>query len=224
MRRTPNDYINFWPGFTDILTSAFVFFIFIAVLLILKNVFDLQELYSLKAYKEDIEKKLLAFRKEFPESTTVIQNNEIKIVLNKENNGISFKSDKSDINSIESAAGIESLENIGNLVKIFLDRNGGKKQFGIVIEGYTDRVESEEYNYNLSYNRAKNIMLYWWDKCGLDPNYYDINPVGYGELWSKLAETTQDGVSSEKNRRIEIRLSPKFGEMFREKTDLKRKY
>ena len=46
-------------------------------------------------------------------------------------------------------------------------------------------------------------------------NLSDISPVGYGDLRSRLKIKTPNQVREKLNRRIEIRIVPKFGSLFK---------
>jgi len=69
----------------------------------------------------------------------------------------------------------------------------------IEIHGYTDNVGQEEYNKNLSQQRADAVRL-WLVKKGIDA--LRINTVGYGELNPISDNSTLEGRNL--NRRIEI--------------------
>lgn len=69
----------------------------------------------------------------------------------------------------------------------------------IVISGHTDTAGSEEYNYRLSLDRAKEVqsMLV---ACGLSPDSITVTSHGEGNPLVK----TGDGVPEPKNRRVEV--------------------
>lgn len=205
--------INIWPSYTDAVIGIFAVFLFFYIIFFSKNYFDLQRLVHLEEIVGKVEQDIEKFQHLFKEEKIQVEeDNEIKIILGEKSNVI-FPIDSSSISSINKS-GRDRILDIGKRLKHFLDE-GEKRFFGIVIEGYTDRSYTDEHNYILSYNRAKNIMEYWIDECELNPNKYDIIPVGFGELESKLKEWTGNGVSYSENRRIEIRLIPKFGDLFR---------
>jgi len=204
---------NVWPSFTDVILGIFLIFMIIAIIFVIKNFYDNLQLRHLEEIVGKVENEISIFKKYFVEERVEIINNEIKIVIGEESQVI-FSSNGSDPYSI-SVAGQRRLRAIGSKLKEFLDTRKDKNIFSILIEGYTDRVSTDEHNFSLSYQRAKNIMLFWRKENDLNPDIYDINPVGYGELISRLKLKTQDNIAEALNRRIEIRLVPKFGELFK---------
>lgn len=139
------------------------------------------------------------------------KNKNFRIILGKKEKVI-FPSDSSSIRTVPEL-GKKTIMKIGKKLKEFLDEKGDNK-FSIMIEGYTDTKGMMDDNYVLSYNRAKNIMKYLREKCALDPDIIDITPVGFGELKSKLKSSNKaDNTNSSINRRVEIRIIPKFSDL-----------
>jgi outer membrane protein OmpA-like peptidoglycan-associated protein len=201
---------DYWASFTDVITNLLLIFIFIFIVLIIKNYFDNVEIKRLREVVgtieddlEDLKSSFKGFEIEGPDET-----GNLRIVLGEDL--VKFASDSYDIYSIP-FDGQYLLKTIGEQIKSALQKH--PSLFTITIEGYTDRLGSNEYNYNLSYRRAKNVMIFWLDEIGLDPNENDITPAGFGELYSKLRIKTPDNVGSIENRRIEIRITPKFKEL-----------
>ncbi|MBN2613123.1 MAG: M28 family peptidase [Bacteroidales bacterium] len=69
----------------------------------------------------------------------------------------------------------------------------------IIIEGHTDNIGSDNYNLQLSVNRAKSVMKYL-GQLGIDLKYMHIK--GYGKSKPRVPNT--DDESRQKNRRIEL--------------------
>ena len=69
------------------------------------------------------------------------------------------------------------------------------------------------YNLDLSTQRAISVLRELETHVGLDPRKYDVSVAGYGEY--RLRVKTGDNVSSQENRRIEIRIVPKFDGLLR---------
>lgn len=109
--------------------------------------------------------------------------------------------------------GKKRLKNIGEKLQRFLtDQN--KRKFSIIVEGHTDSYGSYDYNLKLSFKRAKGVTDYWKKKLGFgteEDNILDLLPAGYGE--TRLFTKTQDNTKEASNRRIEIRIVPKFDAM-----------
>jgi len=205
--------VNIWPSFTDVIVSVFMVMIFIFVIFFAKNYFDIKRLKHLEDIVGKVEKELKAFEELFGEEFVKNdKNGKIKIVLS-EDSMIEFPLDSSSVSSI-SPNGQKILVEIGGKLKSFLDKQQ-RQVFAIAIEGYTDRSGEDNENYQLSYKRANSIMLFWDKKCDLDPDRYDISPVGFGEQKGKLKVDEEGRIKA--NRRIEIRLIPKFNELFNKK-------
>ena len=90
----------------------------------------------------------------------------------------------------------ESYPPLDEAVKIL--NNNAKLNF--LIEGHTDNVGTDEYNLNLSNDRAQSVLKYIVSK-GI-PNAR-ISAVGYGE--TKPVDTNETEEGKAKNRRVEIR-------------------
>lgn len=124
---------------------------------------------------------------------------------------ILFPYDRSSLNDI-SMKGREKLSRIGRKLKAFLEDQRSKTSidpFAVVLEGYTDTFGSDEYNQKLSFDRAQSVISLW-ERNGFSPNQFDIAPVGFGRLSSKLKVHRGNKTGQAPNRRIEIRLVPKF--------------
>ncbi|MBD2858203.1 OmpA family protein [Spongiibacter sp. KMU-158] len=72
----------------------------------------------------------------------------------------------------------------------------------IVVAGHTDSVGSDEYNYNLSKNRAESVVAYLVEQ-GVAPSR--LRAVGYGETRPIDDNNTEEG--RERNRRVELQLT-----------------
>ncbi|MGC9342665.1 MAG: OmpA family protein [Bacteroidales bacterium] len=69
----------------------------------------------------------------------------------------------------------------------------------ILIEGHTDDVGTEEYNYELSVNRAQSVTNYLND-LGVDDNRFIVK--GYGE--NQPVATNDTDAGRQQNRRVEV--------------------
>lgn len=211
-REHRNKQVDYWPSFTDVITNLLLIFIFIFVILIIKNYFDNVEIQRLKYIVGTIENDLESLKQSFTgfkiEGPDDVGN--LRIVIGEDL--VKFPSDQFEIRTLSPQAR-NVLTNVGQQIKAAFESH--PSLFTITIEGYTDTRGSTELNYDLSYRRAKSVMLYWAYKVGLDPDVYDITPSGFGEQRSKLKISTGDEVSSSKNRRIEIRITPKFKDLMK---------
>jgi len=109
--------------------------------------------------------------------------------------------------------GKEKLKKVGEKLQRFLtDQN--KAKFSIIVEGHTDTYGSYDYNLQLSFKRAKAVTDFWKEELsfGLEEDKtLDLLPAGYGK--TRLFTLTKDNVKEASNRRIEIRIVPKFDAM-----------
>lgn len=90
---------------------------------------------------------------------------------------------------------------ISNLDKLafFLDKYPDRT---IMIEGHTDNVGDENYNYTLSQRRAESVKSYLVSQ-GLDPTRVSISGLGEG---SPVADNSSD-TGRQQNRRVEVIIS-----------------
>jgi outer membrane protein OmpA-like peptidoglycan-associated protein len=208
MRRPKHDRVkDYWASFTDVITNLLLIFIFVFIVLFIKNYFDNVEIKRLRDIVGTIENDLESLKSSFKgfEIEGPDETGNLRIVLGEEL--VKFSSGSADIYSIP-IDGQYLLKDIGSQIKVALQKH--PSLFTITIEGYTDRVGKDEDNYNLSYRRARNVMTFWYMEEGLDPNQNDITPAGFGELYSKLKVKTRNNIDNTENRRIEIRITPKF--------------
>ncbi|MFQ5485928.1 MAG: OmpA family protein [bacterium] len=73
----------------------------------------------------------------------------------------------------------------------------------VTIEGHTDSIGNDQYNENLSYERAMAVKKYLLANMGLDDSR--ITAIGYGE--SKPIASNETQVGRAQNRRIDVVLS-----------------
>ena len=79
---------------------------------------------------------------------------------------------------------------------------GLDKTVYIEIEGHTDNIGSDEYNYQLGEKRAEAVRNYLNEKCGIP--LHAISVISYGESRPVAPNNTKDGRS--KNRRVVVRV------------------
>jgi len=109
-----------------------------------------------------------------------------KIVLR----GVNFDFDRAEVRGDAAVILDEAVE--------ILKRNPGRQ---IVIEGHTDWTGPEEYNQNLSENRAEAVKNYMVEN-GIEEERLSV--VGYGETQPVAPNDTRDGRS--RNRRVEMKV------------------
>ena len=84
----------------------------------------------------------------------------------------------------------------------------GTKGYIITVEGGTDSVGSEDYNYDLSQRRANAVIQYLASEKNIPA--YKIYLIGLGK--DKPVESNKTGAGRAKNRRVDIRLMTNTGE------------
>ena len=193
--------INYWPSFVDIFAS--LFFIF----LILFAVYYGKEGKAIKEIKNDIEDLKSLLRHQQGLIDWDAENNSFVI-----NESFLFEFNKSDL----SEAGKDTAKQLGKIFGTFLNMKGREKKYSIIIEGHTDSSGSPDYNNTLSLERANNLIAEMkYSMIGKISSTDLINniliPVGYGERKLKV-EPHKDDLKCAANRRVEIKIIPKFSE------------
>jgi outer membrane protein OmpA-like peptidoglycan-associated protein len=193
MNKGHKDELNYWPSFADIFAS--LFFIF----LILFSVYYTSMRKIADAAQEDIDDlktmmKALDIEKLDDDGKLVIPGD------------LLFDSGKSYIR-------VGRAEDFATKVAVQLSKYfktmERQKKYTIIVEGHTDTVDSEEYNNNLSLNRALSLISHI--EQHLDPavqGKIEFIPAGYGE--TMLLIPTADNKNEQRNRRVVIRIMPKF--------------
>lgn len=201
-----NDDLNYWPSFVDLMSSLFIVILTVFFMLFLSQ----QYLSYLVGKGEDDLQKLKEILVGKAISGVQITNDgRIKI-----GESILFKFGDAEL-TIE---GEKVIDSIGTSLKTFFEKDvTRKKKFSVVVEGHTDTYGSSSSNQELSFIRAKGVTDYWGANLSFgiqSDSLYDIFPAGYGE--SRLAVFTNDNIRSDENRRVEIRVVPKFDKMLSE--------
>ncbi|HRR98274.1 MAG TPA: OmpA family protein, partial [Candidatus Syntrophosphaera sp.] len=132
-----------------------------------------------------------------------------KLKLNKNNEiiikaDILFDFDKSELKS----ENLPTILDWRKEIKNYMEKEDRKKRYCIIIEGHTDTVGEEDYNYNLSLARSLSLIEEFKKDPFFSNSDIDLIPAAFGE--SKLAELTPDNTFNEENRRVVIRIVPKF--------------
>ncbi len=177
---------NVWPSFTDLITSIFIFAMFLLILMVVQNYISLIQLSHLheivgSIFKDldELEEAMAGEEVEVDKGTIVIKSD------------ILFPFNKWERKDIPSRA-LGDLERIGQKLKHYLERRGRSQKFRIVIEGHTDTMGPSENNDRLSYQRAQSLALLWRN-IGFTPAHYELIPAGLGESRPKI-EIKKDGV------------------------------
>ena len=188
INRTGRDTsLNVWPSFTDLITSIFIFAMFLLILMVVQNYISLVQLSHLHRIVgsifndlEDLEEEMKGEEVEVEKGTIVIKSD------------VLFPFNRWEIRDIPSQA-LEDLRRIGQKLKEYLDSRRGQK-FRIVIEGHTDTLGPSENNDRLSYQRAQSLALLWRRNIGFTPEHYELIPAGLGESNPKI-EVKRDTIT-----------------------------
>ena len=179
--------LNVWPSFTDLITSIFIFAMFLLILMVVQNYISLVQLSHLHRIVgsifndlDDLKRVMEGEKVEVEKGTIVIKSD------------VLFPFNRWEIRDIPSQA-LEDLRRIGQKLKEYLDSRRGQK-FRIVIEGHTDTLGPSENNDRLSYQRAQSLALLWRRNIGFTPEHYELIPAGLGESNPKI-EVKRDTIT-----------------------------
>lgn len=203
MRKRESQELNFWPGAVDLFSSLFVSITMIFIMVLLAHSYTQYTVGKAEEDVEDIKKKLVK------DSKVTVSNGKISI-----SEEVLFDYDEY---KLSPKANI-TLDDVGKKIGEFLltDSSNKADNYLIIVEGHTDTKGDQAYNLELSLKRAAAVVNYWEfnNNLGMRTNkYVEIIPSGFGETRPKIK--TEDNVAQSENRRIEIRIVPKFKELFR---------
>jgi len=131
-------------------------------------------------------------------ANNIIADNDIGIVVSKESINLNlgevlFESGRADVSPA-------SLDKLSKVVKFIA---GIPEKLVIVVEGHTDNIGNDQYNYLLSKMRARNVRDHLIEKTGTGNK---LSYIGYGETKPIASNSTAEG--RRKNRRVEIVIKP----------------
>jgi outer membrane protein OmpA-like peptidoglycan-associated protein len=191
MKSDNRDELNYWPSFADIFSS--LFFIFF----ILFSIFYFNYSKRVEADQKDIDD----FKSMFKSLDLELNQEKNEIIIPAD---ILFEFDKSELKSDN----LPKIRQFRKKLKNYMEVGDRKKRYCIIIEGHTDTVGDKNYNYKLSLDRSLSLIKeFKEDDFFRDPDI-DLIPAAFGE--SKLAVPTPDNTLNKKNRRVVIRIVPKF--------------
>jgi outer membrane protein OmpA-like peptidoglycan-associated protein len=191
MKSDNRDELNYWPSFADIFSS--LFFIFF----ILFSIFYFNYSKRVEADQKDIDD----FKSMFKSLDLELNQEKNEIIIPAD---ILFEFDKSELKSDN----LPKIRQFRKKLKNYMEVGDRKKRYCIIIEGHTDTVGDKNYNYKLSLDRSLSLIKeFKEDDFFRDPDI-DLIPAAFGE--SKLAVHTPDNTRNMKNRRVVIRIVPKF--------------
>jgi outer membrane protein OmpA-like peptidoglycan-associated protein len=190
MKSDNRDELNYWPSFADIFSSLFfIFFILFSIL------------YFNYSKKVEADQKDIEDFKEMVKSCKLKLNKNNEIIIPAD---ILFDFDKSELKS----ENLPTILDWRKEIKKYMKKEDRKKRYCIIIEGHTDTVGEEDYNYKLSLARSLSLIQEFKKDPFFSNSDIDLIPAAFGE--SKLAVHTLDNTFNEENRRVVIRIVPKF--------------
>jgi len=197
LSRKQNEEITVWPGYVDAMSIS----LFVILLIFVVAFIRYQYLGFLIGKGEN---DIQTLKNVFEQENFKLKDG--KIIIQEE---VLFDFDSYELKK----SGGMRLKKIGeNLQKFLLADN--KKKFSIIVEGHTDTYGSYDYNLQLSFKRAKAVTDLWKKELSFgteEDKSIDLLPAGYGE--TRLYTITKDNIKEPSNRRIEIRIVPKFDAM-----------
>jgi chemotaxis protein MotB len=201
-RRHSTEEFNVWPSFTDVVTGIFLFLIFVFIILIIQQFLYSVRLSELEKFLGTLEEEMGALQKEFSKESGIgVDVKQGRIILPEQ---ILFDFGS----SVIKPSSEKKLKRVGELLKKALDRQ--KDLLYVSIDGHTDSFGSYEYNLDLGSKRATAVLNFLTYNAEINPMVYDISANTFGEYKPADGEPYQDNRVLEKNRRIEIRIIPKF--------------
>lgn len=215
--------INFWPSFTDLLSSMLLFIIlFLIAFLITKTETIMDQQREIDAVKGEM-KKIIGMRTDI--AGAIIQefrDSDINIAVDKETGCVLFNSDiLFDFDSAriknEFKGELESFISI--YFDAVLDPDYADNIAEIIVEGHTDDVGEYEYNLELSQERALNIVRYILDSGNFDASQMaEIRSkiTANGRSYSQLKMDSMGCVDRCQSRRVEFKFRLKDEEMYRQ--------
>jgi len=191
MKSDNRDELNYWPSFADIFSSLFfIFFILFSI------------------FYFNYSKKAEADQKDIDDFKSMVES--LRLKFNQENNEIILPADllfefnKSELKEIY----LPTIYNLREELKNYMKTSDRAKRYCIIIEGHTDTVGEEDYNYKLSLARSLSLIKEFKKDDFFKNPEIDLIPAAFGE--SKLAVPTSDNTFKAENRRVVIRIVPKF--------------
>lgn len=209
-----------WPPLIDLMVTVLIVLAFYFLIVVVNHRASLEEIAHLKDFKGKVEKDKEALERLFRNQNLTINYERSKVVITLGEGNLQFPSSEYTLDKVSQNSRNQLLE-IGNNLKTFLDMKDGanKDLFVVIVEGYTDTFGEATFNRELSFKRAKSIVDFWSERAGLTLAKYDLLATGYGKLYERLAVKTADGVSESRNRRVEIRIVPKFVDLMKSMTE-----
>ncbi len=190
----------FWTSYSDLMTSLFFVMLVLFVLVI---VLLHKRMEATEAQLEEI-KKIENSTMELDRSEYFMYNKDYrKYVLTID---VTYPLGKSDIKEINDSTQLPKLREAGIVIRDFLNKHSDNN-YALIIEGQAS-ADDYAYNYNLSYERALGLMLYWNSENIRFGNNCEILVSGSGD-GTLDTHSMRDTIKEENNQRFLIHILPK---------------
>jgi outer membrane protein OmpA-like peptidoglycan-associated protein len=140
----------------------------------------------------EVKKEVSEIAKKDSNIKLIESENKIRLLLSSD---ILFDFDKYEIKR----EALETLKHVNEIISKFQDSK-------IILEGHTDAIGNDNYNYELSVKRAKSVRNWFVQNGSVSPA--NLECVGHGETQPVEENSLPDGkdnpVGRQKNRRVEI--------------------
>lgn len=208
----------FLSSITDLMTSLAVIFILLLVVYMAKAHAEANKLQKEIDNLKDIEQSTHNIKKELKTRLADVKlpfeddpNDALTVVYCVPQSKLEFRNDSAELND----DGKTYLrEHIPDVMKVITEKEMLPNIGSILIEGHTDSKSDDEYNLQLSQERAFNVLQYSLDGCNLDPKsrewfLYYTSANGRGER-DLLPVGSRPGFENEQaSRRVEFKIRVK---------------
>ena len=218
----------FWVSYTDLMTTLFFVMLVLYVLTFIKLRYE-QERYKVKVEEKVEELDKLRYEQEMYkvkaeeldkireieksinniDSTYFKYNTEYKKHIL--NINVKYKSESTNINDINQSNRTK-LVNAGNSIKNLIGKlkHEDNIKYLVIIEGQASKLGEQDYNYNLSYQRALSLIAFWkYNSIDLDDlKNCELIIAGSGEKG-----LPRDIENDRNNQRFLIHIIPKIGKI-----------
>lgn len=217
--RKQSEESNFWPTFTDLLSSILLFIVvFMLIINAIKTIeleIKTEEVNSQAAKIEEIEQQL-EYVRGIGESignklVAEFENSGLSLVVDAETGSIKFSGDiffDTDRTDLKPEFKRQLNEFVPQYLGILLSEEYKNYIAEIIVEGHTDNIDSYMYNLNLSQGRAYSVVRYILSDefTGFD-NKDELLPIitANGRSWSELIYNNDGSVNQVASRRVEFK-------------------
>jgi outer membrane protein OmpA-like peptidoglycan-associated protein len=192
----------FWPSYVDLMTGLFAVMLVLFVLSY-KSFSDEKKKYEVKARQYELLREIEESVKNLQGAYFTYQEEYKRHVLNRP---VLFDVGKSEIKPEYRTYLVNAGFKIADLIRRLGDRDDLDVRYLVVVEGMASK-DDYEFNYELSYARAKALYDFWRDEgISFDPEICEVLIAGSGV--GGVGRASRE----ERNQRFLIQIIPKIGE------------